>query len=121
MIKSEHKEQVEFVHAAKKHLRELGKDYLIPLLFAIPNGGFRDARTAGVMKMEGVRKGVPDLMFAYPSNNYHGMFIEMKKEVGGTVSKEQQEMLDLLDDQGYYCIVARGAKEAIQAFKEYVI
>jgi len=121
MALSEHKEQVTFIHKAKKYLREQDEEYLIPLLFAIPNGGKRDARTASSMKMEGVRKGVPDLLFAYQVNDYAGLFIEMKVRKGGRVSPEQKQMMKLLEEEGgYKCVVARGWEEAINFFKEYL-
>jgi hypothetical protein len=119
-IKSEHQEQVSFIHAAKKLFRASGDDYLIPLLFAIPNGGKRDARTAGSLKQEGVRAGVPDLFFAHPSKSAYGLFIEMKKTSGGTVSKEQKLMMSCLEDEGYVCKVARGCKEAVEILKDYI-
>ena len=120
MIRSEHKEQVEFIHKAKKYLRAVDKAEHIPLLFAIPNGGFRDTRTAGAMKMEGVRAGVPDLFFAYPSAYHTGLFIEMKKVSGGRVSDDQKKMMKLLSGRGYACVVAKGFQQALDYFVEYI-
>ena len=120
MIRSEHKEQVEFIHKAKKYLRSRDLATLIPLLFAIPNGGNRDARTAGALKMEGVRKGVPDLFFACPVGDYSGMFIEMKQSGAGRTSKEQDEMLNILSAQGYCCVVCHGFEPALEAFTNYI-
>lgn len=118
---SEHKEQVTFIHKAKKYLRAEGEAHLIPLLFAIPNGGFRDARTAASMKMEGVRKGVPDLLFAYQVKDYAGLFIEMKQKGAGRLSQEQKDMLELLEAEGgYKCVVAHGWEQAIGFFTEYL-
>ena len=34
------------------------------LLYAVPNGGYRNAREAARFKAEGVRSGVPDLCLA---------------------------------------------------------
>ena len=48
------------------------------LLIAIPNGGKRNAIVAAKMKAEGVVAGVPDLFFAHPSGEWHGLFLEMK-------------------------------------------
>ena len=120
MPKSEHAEQVNFIHKAKKYLRGNGNDYMVPLLFAIPNGGKRDTQTAASLKMEGVRAGVPDLFFAKPNKTACGLFIEMKKVSGGTVSKDQKKMLEALSDEAYVCRVARGADQAIQILKDYV-
>lgn len=47
--------------------------------FAIPNGGLRDAKTASMMKAEGVRSGIPDVLLPVtvecckkiPSLNHH--------------------------------------------------
>lgn len=116
---SEHTEQVSFIHKAKKYFRSHNAEALIPLLFAIPNGGIRDSRTAGNLKMEGVRKGVPDLFFAFPTAHYHGLFIEMKKD-GGRLSPEQKEMISHLTKYGYRCDVCFGADEAFLALVNYV-
>lgn len=117
---SEHQEQVSFIHKAKKLLRSRGDEYLIPLLFAIPNGGKRDARTAASLKMEGVRVGVPDLFFAHPSKSAYGLFIEMKKIKGGTVSKYQKAQMSALSDEGYVCKVVKGWVEALKVFEDYL-
>jgi len=119
-IKSEHQEQVAFIHKAKKLFRSRGEAYLVPLLFAIPNGGRRDARTASSLKMEGVRAGVPDLFFAHPSPSAYGLFLEMKKVRGGRVSKEQKDMMSCLSDEGYVCKVCKGAKEAVKVLEDYL-
>lgn len=119
--KSEHQEQVAFFHAAKKLFRSNGNDdYLVPLLFAIPNGGRRDARTAASLKMEGVRAGVPDIFFALPNQCNHGLFLEMKKTSGGRVSPEQKEQLMALEDAGYCCKVVKGCDEAMKILKDYL-
>lgn len=117
---SEHQEQVNFIHKAKKMLRARGQDYAIPLLFAIPNGGRRDARTAASLKMEGVRAGVPDLFFAKPSPTSYGLFIEMKKQKGGSVSPDQKAQMASLSDEGYVCKVCKGCDEAIKVFEDYL-
>lgn len=119
-VKSEHAEQVSFIHAAKKMLRARGDEYMIPLLFAIPNGGRRDARTAASLKMEGVRAGVPDLFFAHPTRSAYGLFLEMKKEKGGRVSPDQKEQMEALSNEGYVCKVARGCVEAVRIFEDYL-
>lgn len=118
--KSEHQEQVAFFHAAKKLFRAQGNDYLVPLLFAIPNGGRRDARTAASLKMEGVRAGVPDIFFARPNQRNHGLFLEMKKTSGGRVSPEQKEQSIALIEAGYCCKVVKGCNEAMAVLKDYL-
>jgi hypothetical protein len=72
------------------------------------------------MKLEGVVPGVPDLMFAVPIGEYHGLLIEMKRRKGGRTSPEQKELIPLLGGQGYRVEVARGSDEALEIFKSYL-
>ena len=50
-------------------------------IFAIPNGGYRCAKTAGMMKAEGVKSGVWDIAVLVPHErlNLHGLMVEMKR------------------------------------------
>lgn len=48
------------------------------LLFAVPNGGARDAREGARLKREGVTAGVADLILLHPNASYHALCIEMK-------------------------------------------
>lgn len=52
------------------------------LLFAVPNGGNRDAITGAIMKREGVVRGVADLILLVPCKGYASLCIEMKKPKG---------------------------------------
>ena len=53
-----------------------------PLFFAVGNGGRRNAWTAKIMKDEGVRAGVSDLILLIPKHGYAGLLIETKKPDG---------------------------------------
>jgi len=86
-------------------------------IFAIPNGGNRDAITGRHLKDEGVRAGVPDMFLPVARGNWHGLFIEMKKRSGGRVSKEQLTWASVLNGLGYLTIIAKGFQEA----REHVI
>ena len=52
------------------------------LLFAVPNGGSRDAREAVNLKIQGVVAGVSDLILLLPRNGFGCLCIEMKTETG---------------------------------------
>lgn len=96
-------------------------------LHAIPNGAafgsakdksgraYRGAR----MKEEGLKPGVPDLFFPYPANGRAGLYIEMKRPDGGTVSDKQQAFIDYASSVGYDCVVRRTWFEAAMALEEY--
>lgn len=77
-------------------------------------------------KMAGVVKGVPDLIIVIPpeyrmNGQYKTVFIEMKKEKGGSVSKEQREWIhDLDNSKGVSASVCRGHKEAIEYLEKFL-
>ena len=58
------------------------------LIAAIPNGGHRNRITAAIMKGEGVRAGVPDLIIIGQNKI---MFVEMKSDKG-RLSDSQKEV-----------------------------
>lgn len=89
-------------------------------LFAVPNGGRRDKITAAILKTEGVRAGVPDLMLALPCGQYHGLFIEMKPPKKGRVSESQRSWLERLRQAGYRAEVCHGWDEARQLIEGYL-
>ena|SRR5580692_6545645 len=87
--------------------------------YAIPNGGSRNLLEAIKLKRTGVKPGVPDLCLPFPSGDWHGMYIEMKRKEGGRISQQQQDWLDYLFANGYYVGVAYGfemAKEMVEYY-----
>ena len=90
------------------------------LMFAVPNGGARSIRTGQRLKAEGVLAGVPDIFLAAPRGSSHGMFIEMKRTHGGSVSKAQKLVMACLSAAGYSCSVCRGFREAREAVEGYL-
>lgn len=91
------------------------------LLFAIPNGGQRNAVVAAKLKAEGVQAGVPDLFLAVPKKGYHGLWIEMKNGKAGRVSEHQKEMIEILLNQGYKCAVCYNFEEFKSVVEWYMI
>ena len=99
-IPSEHMEQVRFVSWFRK-------TYPSHWIFAIPNGGNRNRVTAAQMKAEGVMRGVPDLFI--PSMR---LWVEMKRQKGGTLSPEQKQWRDYVTSHGYLWIRGNGFDDA---------
>lgn len=89
-------------------------------LFHIPNGGFRNKIEAAKFKAMGVRSGVLDLMLPVPRGIWHGLFVELKRKDGGTVSKEQNDWIAFLKAQGYGAIVCHGWIKATEALIKYL-
>lgn len=109
---SEHLEQVTLIAWYRR-------TYKNELLVAIPNGGKRHMKTALAMKQEGVSKGFPDLFLPVPNSKFHGLFIEMKRQKGGTLSKEQKAWIEHLNSAGYQAVMCKGfleAKEVIECY-----
>ena len=105
-----------FSWAAIKH----GKWPELELLFHIPNGGSRGKVEAARFKAEGVKAGVPDLFLPVARGQYHGLFIEMKREKGGKVSDAQKAWIAALIDQGYLAVVCYGWKDAAELIEDYL-
>lgn len=90
------------------------------LMYAIPNGGKRDIRTAAMLKAEGVKPGVPDIFLPVPRGGKHGLYIELKRRKGGTVSKAQESWIRALTEQGYWCTVCHGWEAARDEILRYM-
>ncbi len=91
------------------------------LVYAVPNGGGRTGWDATRLKAEGVLAGVPDLVFAEPRGVYHGLYVEMKRVTGGSVSDKQDDVMRKLRARGYKVMVAdEGAEKAYEEVCRYL-
>ena len=114
---SEHEEQVAFIAQARGPIAQLYPG--AEKIFAVPNGGFRHAATAGKLKAEGVVPGVCDLLYPVPRGNYSGLAIEMK--VGANKpTKSQLEFMVFLRSCGWAVYVCYGCDEAVSVFVDYL-
>lgn len=107
-VPTEHEEQVRFVQWFKRRFPNVR-------ILAIPNGGQRNVVVAAKMKAEGVSRGVPDLYV--PA---WGLWIEMKRAKGGTVSPEQKDWIAYLESIGQTVIVAKGDDDAIAKVSAFI-
>ena len=92
----------------------------LALLYHCPNGADRHPAVAAKLKKQGVKPGVPDLFLPVARGTAHGLYIEMKRQKGGRVSEDQKAWMDALTQQGYVCVVARGAEEACDVIWRYL-
>lgn len=117
----EHKEQCALIEWANFQNLPDSNEKIGTYLVAIPNGGARSAVTGALLKAEGVRAGFPDLIFTYPTKNFHGLFIEMKAPTKtARVSEAQKVWLKRLSDVGYQTAVCYGFDEARNVIKSYL-
>lgn len=87
--------------------------------FAVPNGGFRHVEVGKMLKKEGVKSGVEDILFLGARNGYHFLAIEAKSDTG-TVDKTQKPWHAEHQREGGKVVVAYGADEMIAAACEYL-
>lgn len=72
--------------------------HLMPLFFAVPNGGYRNKSEAARLKAEGENAGVSDLILQVPNEKYSSLNIEMK---AGTSQRDTQKVYQ-------QCVTASG-------------
>ena len=101
---------------------------------AIPNGGSRgdDAKSRKIrgaqLKAEGVRQGVADTFLPWPSGEWHGLYIEMKKPserpksetAKGGVSDEQRRFGEYAKRVGYGWVVCYDWEQAASYLRSYI-
>lgn len=127
MKTSESKIQIAlFEWAAKQRLSELKHPvipgaYLVDYMYAVPNGGKRNAREASRMKREGVKAGVPDVCITLGCAGYYGLYIELKRDKPkGRLTMGQKAWLKKLNKAHYFGAVCFGLDEAIDLIKAYL-
>ena len=97
---SEHLEQVRLVSWFRRSYPDVR-------IFAVPNGGARSGVQGAKLKAEGVAPGVPDLFVPEWL-----LWVELKRQKGGTVSPDQRDWIAYLEAIGHQCIVGRGFEDA---------
>ena len=98
----------------------LGRYPELKYMYHVPNGGVRNKATAGRLKAEGVKSGVPDICLPVPRGKYHGLYIELKRRKGGRLSDDQSDWIAALRGFGYLADSCRGAREAIELIQRYL-
>ncbi len=116
MKQEEHNEQVALFRWATL---AAGRYPELALLFAVPNGGRRDAVTGARLKAEGVKAGVPDIWLPVARCGYHGLVIELKAP-RGRASREQRAWIGALEEQGWLAAVCVGAEAARKLLDQYL-
>lgn len=76
-------------------------------LFAVPNGGRRDEKTAAKLKAEGVVAGVADLILLKSNRDYGALLIEMKTRKGRQRDSQKQWEETVCADGEYKYVVCR--------------
>lgn len=89
------------------------------LLVAVPNGGARRRVEGGIMKAEGVTRGVSDLVLFYPAKHYHALCVEMKTPIGKQ-QPSQKIWQQKVEWAGYKYVICRSVEEFIAEINAYL-
>ena len=91
------------------------------LLFAVPNGGARDAVTGARLKDEGVVAGVADLILLTPSadGSAHALCLELKT-ASGRQSDSQREFQAAASAAGNRYVIIRSLDEFIDEVNRHL-
>ena len=94
---------------------------VLKAIYAVPNGGHRDVRTAVKLKREGVKSGVWDVCVPIPSRKMGapGMYIEFKAGKNG-LTDNQKAFQNLLEPLGFHFVVAYNPNYAESKLKDYL-
>lgn len=115
-IPSEKEEQIALVNWARRN-----QEYQeLRLLHAIHNSTPTTPKVALQQKLMGTVRGIPDLFLPVPRGGYHGIYIELKRSKGGSVSADQKAIIAALREQGYRVEVCHGAEQAKRVLLQYL-
>ena len=67
-------------------------------------GVFLPVKYAVLRKKMGVKSGYPDIMIFEPKGKFHGLFIELKSDIG-RISNEQENVIEELNKRGYKALI----------------
>lgn len=89
-------------------------------LFAVPNGGRRDATTAAKLKAEGVVPGVSDLVLLRSNRNHGALLIEMKTPQGRQSDSQKGWERIVCAEGEYKYVVCRSLEDFMREVDSYL-
>jgi len=109
-------EQIDFIAWVRYHYPELDK-----LVFHPVNEGHQLPQHRLSLIKQGMESGVSDVIMLQCGARFPAGVIEIKRDDGGSVSKEQRKALIACNEQAKFSAVAHGAEAAKAAFMDYMI
>lgn len=118
MARNEDKEQMYLIKWTQQPA--IRKAYpCLKLLFHIPNERKCSPQQGKILKLMGVKKGVPDLFLPVPHGNHTGLWIEMKTDTGKPSEEQLWWQTELLK-QGYISTICYGWENASRIIVDYL-
>lgn len=91
------------------------------LLFAVPNGGARNKREAGILKGEGVTAGVADIILLKPSGGFASLCVEFKTvEKGSNQRDTQKRWQEVAEAAGNKYVICRSFDDFYREVRSYL-
>jgi len=116
--REEAREQARLVACLRKHWSVIADTALRPIVFAVPNGGSRDAREGANLKVQGVLAGIPDLGIVMPAGEI--IWVEMKAK-DGALSGSQVLIHAHFEALGHEVSVCYSAEEVLAELRKRVV
>ena len=117
---SERNEQIAYFQWVRIKAKQ---DRRYEMIVGFPMQGFGSReiaiRAASARKQEGMPKGFPDIGIFIPRGDWHGAFVEFKKN-GGRPTPEQKDWIKNLEAQGYRAAVVHGLDDLIDFTSGYL-
>lgn len=82
------------------------------------NEGKRTYANASILKRMGLKAGVSDLFIPRGTDNFHGLFLELKSK-NGKLTDTQLNFMNEMIKEGFGAHVAYSSSEAIQIIKAF--
>lgn len=89
------------------------------VFYSVPNGGKRTLTEAKILKAEGVKAGVADLILNFPNKDFTFLAIEMKTE-NGKQTTNQKNWQKEIEKLGAKYVLCRNITEFITEINNYL-
>lgn len=108
-------EQIEMI----KIFDWIRKNNLAEFAFHIANERKSSQQAGSLLKRMGVKSGVSDIFIAIPSNEFHGLWLELKAGKNRP-TESQMKFLEDMRSKGYEALWCTGADKAKQIITDYL-
>lgn len=89
------------------------------VFYSVPNGGRRTETEAKILKAEGVKAGVSDLILNIPNQSHTFLAIEMKTEKGRQTDNQKNWQKEV-EKHGAKYVICRNTEEFMSAVNRYL-
>lgn len=78
------------------------------------------ARYMNFLKTQGLKTGVSDIVIALPRGQYHGAYMELKRDASSRITPDQRGWIELMSAVGYCSAIVKGYDAARKFAEDYL-